>query len=356
MRLYASFSAHSLTKPFRPIFLTSRLRKTSIRPYPTSHLHTTPTTPAQTTTMASTSDPLTIPPSQTPLDGIESAKRKAAFHAIHAHFSSTHTFIGIGSGSTIVYGVEAIKHHLTLQPPASGRMLWFVPTGWNSRKVIESFGLIPIAFDSLPANTVLDVCFDGADEVDEELNCIKGGGACLFQEKLVACRSKKFVCIADYRKDQRRLLTKWKSVPIEVAPIAHASVLRSLKLLGSTDAKLREHSLAKTGPIQTDQSFYIIDAEFPPLLTSADIAAGKDGSGKNGVWEVETLARRIKEIVGVLEVGLFCGLDGVAAQAQGAAGQGGQKPVAVYFGAEDGGVVVKRRGEGGKGCVEEKLG
>jgi ribose 5-phosphate isomerase A len=43
---------------------------------------------------------------------------------------------------------------------------------------------------------MLDVAFDGADEVDDDLNCIKGGGACLFQEKLVATRAKKFVCIA----------------------------------------------------------------------------------------------------------------------------------------------------------------
>jgi ribose 5-phosphate isomerase A len=42
----------------------------------------------------------------------------------------------------------------------------------------------------------LDVAFDGADEIDEDLNCIKGGGACLFQEKLVATSAKKFVCVA----------------------------------------------------------------------------------------------------------------------------------------------------------------
>lgn len=55
---------------------------------------------------------------------------------------------------------------------------------------------MPMGFDSLPENVMLDVAFDGADEVDDDLNCIKGGGACLFQEKLVATRSKKFVCIA----------------------------------------------------------------------------------------------------------------------------------------------------------------
>lgn len=55
---------------------------------------------------------------------------------------------------------------------------------------------MPMGFDSLPEKVMLDVAFDGADEVDDELNCIKGGGACLFQEKLVATRAKKFVCIA----------------------------------------------------------------------------------------------------------------------------------------------------------------
>lgn len=277
------------------------------------------------------------------LDKIESAKRKAAFKAVQDHFRSDMRFVGIGSGSTIVYGVEAIKAHLENNPPPANHMNWFVPTGWNSRKVIEAAGLLPIAFDSLPADAMLEVCFDGADEVDEELNCIKGGGACLFQEKLVACRSKKFVCIADYRKDQKRLLTNWPSIPIEVAPIAHASVLRELKLIGSPDAKLREHSLAKTGPIQTDQSFYIIDAPFKTLLTASDTAKGQSGEGKDGIWDVDTLAARIKQINGVLEVGLFHGVNGV--QAQRAGMQGGQRPVAVYFGMEDGEVRVRKAKE-----------
>ena len=273
------------------------------------------------------------------VDRVEAAKRKAAHRAVEEHFRSDMRFTGIGSGSTIIYGVEAIKQHLINHPPPQGHMNWFVPTGWNSRKVIEQAGLIPIAFDSLPGDAMMDVCFDGADEVDEELNCIKGGGACLFQEKLVACRSKKFVCIADYRKNQTRLLTKWPSIPIEVAPIAHASVLRELKLLGSSAPVLREHSLSKTGPIQTDQSFYIIDAPFKTLLTSLDIKNGADGSGKDGQWDVDTLAVRIKEINGVLEVGLFHGMNGEQTQAAGL--QGGQKPIAVYFGLEDGEVYVK---------------
>ncbi|RMX90759.1 hypothetical protein D0867_15239 [Hortaea werneckii] len=281
----------------------------------------------------------TNPTMSAELSAVESAKRKAAYRAVAEHFRSDMRFVGIGSGSTIVYGVEAIKEHLQKNPPPANHMNWFVPTGWNSRKVIEAAGLIPIAFDSLPGDSVMDVCFDGADEVDEELNCIKGGGACLFQEKLVACRSKKFVCIADYRKNQKRLLTQWPSIPIEVAPIAHASVLKELKAIGSPDPKLREQTVAKAGPIQTDQSFYIIDAPFPKLLTTLDAKNGMDGSGKNGQWDITTLAERIKQMSGVLEVGLFHGMNGYEAQAAGL--PGGQKPVAVYFGMEDG-EVLKR--------------
>lgn len=267
---------------------------------------------------------------------VEAAKKKAAFAAVADHFTSTMRFVGIGSGSTIVYGVEAIKAHLAANPPPPNHINWFVPTGWNSRKVIEAAGLTPIAFDSLPPDAQLEVAFDGADEVDDELNCIKGGGACLFQEKLVASRSKKFVCIADYRKNQKRLLTNWPTIPIEIAPIAYASVIRELVALGSVKPILREHTLSKTGPVQTDQSFYIIDAPFPTLLTAEDVKAGKDGSGKDGIWEVETLSKAIKAIAGVLEVGIFSGLNGIQAQAAGL--QGGQKPVAVYFGTAEGDV------------------
>ena len=65
--------------------------------------------------------------------------------------------------------------------------------------MILEAGLKDLKFDSLPANTLIDVAFDGADEIDDDLNCIKGGGACLYQEKLVATQAKKFVCVAGKR-------------------------------------------------------------------------------------------------------------------------------------------------------------
>lgn len=122
---------------------------------------------------------------------IEAAKKAAAIEAVRNHFPENPRFVGIGSGTTIVYVVEAIKN--------SGidvSRVGFVPTGYQSKQLIIKAGLVPIEFDALPDSAMLDVAFDGADEVDEDLNCIKGGGACLYQEKLVAMRAKSFICVA----------------------------------------------------------------------------------------------------------------------------------------------------------------
>lgn len=130
--------------------------------------------------------------SNLPSTPIEIAKRNAAQRAVHEHFDPRARYIGIGSGSTIVYVVEAIT---ALEYPNTSNIL-FVPTGYQSRQVIYNAGLKDVKFDSLPKDVLIDVAFDGADEVDEELNCIKGGGACLYQEKLVATQAKKFICVA----------------------------------------------------------------------------------------------------------------------------------------------------------------
>jgi ribose 5-phosphate isomerase A len=123
---------------------------------------------------------------------MESAKRNAAQRAVADHFDPSYTYIGIGSGTTIVYVVEAI----TALGADITKSMKFVPTGYQSRQVIVNAGLTPLAFDSRPRDTVIEVAFDGADEIDEDLNCIKGGGACLYQEKLVATHARKFICVA----------------------------------------------------------------------------------------------------------------------------------------------------------------
>lgn len=300
----------------------------------------------------------------TQLSAIESAKRAAARLAVKEHFNPGARYVGIGSGSTIVYVVEAIQE---LKDPRIHN-IHFVPTGYQSRQVrsenivivlplvgkltgtnqvILRAGLKDLKFDSLPADTLIEVAFDGADEIDDDLNCIKGGGACLYQEKLVATQASKFICVADHRKLQPRLLTHWPTIPIEVEPLAVTTVISALKRLGSSAPFVREGHIQKAGPIKTDQDNFIIDAPFPSLLLHADIEqAAKQGvkelkgQGEDGQWEVEALAKEIKAIEGVLSVGLFVGENGLQARAKGKIA-GGQKPVAAYFGMEDGSVAVR---------------
>jgi ribose 5-phosphate isomerase A len=122
---------------------------------------------------------------------IEAAKRAAAVKAVRDNFPANARFVGIGSGTTVKYVVEAIKD---LGRDVSS--IGFIPTGYQSKQLVINAGLVPVEFDALPDDTKLDIAFDGADEVDDDMNCIKGGGACLYQEKLVAMRSKIFVCVA----------------------------------------------------------------------------------------------------------------------------------------------------------------
>ena len=160
--------------------------------------------------------------------------------------------------------------------------------------------------------------------------------------------------MADYRKRQDRLLTNWPTIPIEVAPLAERKVIAALKALGSPEPKLRNTLLEKSGPLKTDQDFYIVDAPFKALLTQGDVEAGKGkGDGSDGTWEVNTISRAIKGLAGVLEVGIFSGLNGIEAQEMRTKAEGvgavavGQKPIAVYFGMQDGSIKV-RTAEGEK--------
>ncbi|KAH8728809.1 ribose 5-phosphate isomerase A-domain-containing protein [Phaeosphaeriaceae sp. PMI808] len=332
------------TVDLRPVSINLRFNISHhIRSFPTK-----PTTSFTTTTTNyfckhfSTSHSLRKNTPNMSDSAVEAAKRAAAQQAVKDHFNPNSTHVGIGSGTTIVYVVEAIKK-LSTNPN-----ILFVPTGYQSRQLVINAGLTPIAFDTLPDDVMLDVAFDGADEVDAELNCIKGGGACLFQEKLVAERARKFVCVADYRKRQDRLLTNWPTIPIEVAPLSQRKVVAALKLLGSTNPKLRTTLLEKSGPLKTDQDFFIVDAPFKTLLTAADVQAGMGkGDGSDGTWEVNAISKAIKGLTGVLEVGIFAGLNGVDAQALREKGEatsavaGGQRPIAVYFGMADGSVKLR---------------
>ncbi|KAL9627951.1 MAG: hypothetical protein Q9164_007440, partial [Protoblastenia rupestris] len=109
--------------------------------------------------MSTSVPPTDIPATLPPID-IETAKLNAANLAVREHFPPNPSYIGIGSGSTIVYVVEAIK---ALNHPNIANIA-FVPTGYQSRRVIHDAGLRDIKFDSLPNGALIDVAFDGADE------------------------------------------------------------------------------------------------------------------------------------------------------------------------------------------------
>ncbi|XXG95064.1 Sulfite reductase [NADPH] subunit beta [Hypoxylon texense] len=280
---------------------------------------------------------------------IESAKRAACRQAVADHFDPSFTYVGIGSGSTVAYVVEAIAE----KGASVTSKMKFVPTGSGSTALIRNAGLsvlqvpdllLEVGFHPDAEGTAaaaaaaagedhqpIDIYFDGADEVDAELNCIKGGGACHFQEKLVSRLSKRFICVADSRKKVDRLLTSWAYVPVEVSPMGAEYVRRELLRLGSKDPKIRTSGPTFIRTI-TDNHNHIIDAPFPTLLLNGE--ADKLDPAK-GLWTPDALLARIKRIFGVLEVGIFSGLNGPQVANLGTDVEG-VKPVKAYFGTPDG--------------------
>ncbi|KAG2195652.1 hypothetical protein INT47_002891 [Mucor saturninus] len=213
---------------------------------------------------------------------IEEGKKLAAYRAVDEYITADHKVIGIGSGSTVVYVVERI-----LQRPELKHIV-YIPTSFQSKLLIIDGGLTLGSIEQYPE---IDVTIDGADEVDSDLNVIKGGGACQFQEKVVAEAAKKFVIVADFRKKSKLLGTEWtKGVPIEVVPMTYQSVMKSIdtKLsLKPLSSKLRM-AVNKAGPVVTDNGNFVIDTHFGPIQNPL------------------ALLREIKLLTGVYEVGLFC--------------------------------------------------
>ncbi|TFY73559.1 hypothetical protein EWM64_g10453 [Hericium alpestre] len=144
-------------------------------------VNTTPMRPTADTTLSTllTHAQATIDAGSQKLSTIESSKRLAAWTAVDKHVLPEHKVIGIGSGSTVPYVVERI----IAQGQEVNRERVFIPTGFQSKELIVQAGLLLGDVDQYPT---LDVTIDGADEVDRDLNCIKGGGACHLREKVLA--------------------------------------------------------------------------------------------------------------------------------------------------------------------------
>ncbi|XP_034179830.1 ribose-5-phosphate isomerase isoform X2 [Osmia lignaria lignaria] len=160
-----------------------------------------------------------------------------------------------------------------------------IPTSFQARQLILNNQLTLGDLETYPK---LDCAIDGADEVDSEMNLIKGGGGCLLQEKIVASCANQFVIIADYTKNSQKLGEQYKKgIPIEVIPMAYVAIQRRVEDNYGGDVKIRM-ALAKAGPVVTDNGNFILDWNFPQDLNN---------------WN--TINTEIKMMPGVVETGLF---------------------------------------------------
>ena len=117
---------------------------------------------------------------------VEDAKKKAAITAVDTHVKN-HMILGIGSGSTVVYAVERLVEHVKKEK----LQIICIPTSFQSYQLITNNNLTLGSLDNYPE---IDLVIDGADEIDSNLNLIKGGGGCHVQEKIIASNSKKMIC------------------------------------------------------------------------------------------------------------------------------------------------------------------
>lgn len=184
--------------------------------------------------------------------------------------------LGIGSGSTVELAVIEIGRRIKDE----GIKVYGVPTSHQIAMIASEVGISVLS----PLSAVqIDWAFDGADEVDDRHNLIKGRGAAMLNEKIVARISKKLVIIVTEDKLVKSLGEKFP-VPVEVIPGSWHFVSKELSALGANKVKLRMAS-EKYGPIITENGNFVLDAHF------ANIA--------------EDLERQIKTLTGVVESGLF---------------------------------------------------
>lgn len=209
-------------------------------------------------------------------------KRSAAEHAVRRYVESGMT-LGLGTGSTAAFAVHYIAELLR-----AGTLKNIIAFGTSRATWDEAVRLnIPMMSEDLP--TSLDLTIDGADEVDPQLNLIKGGGGALLREKLVAQSTAREVIVVDESK-LSPLLGKHHVVPVEVLPFGWRSSARYLQGLG---AKWVVRCDANGQEYRTDQGNMILDCDFGPIQSPAQLADQLNGRA------------------GILEHGLFVGLSHV---------------------------------------------
>src|SRR5262245_17569903 len=204
-------------------------------------------------------------------------KQEAAERAVE--LVSSGMVVGLGTGSTAIFAVRRIGEWLR-----AGRLrdVVGVPTSRAIEAEARRLG-IPLAFDGARE---IDLTIDGADEVDPDLELIKGGGGALFHEKIVAQASRREIIVVDDAKLSPRLGTEW-AVPVEIVPFAWRSQARYLESLG---ARVTRRPGADGQPFVTDEGNWILDCAFGPIASPRE------------------LAERLDARTGIVEHGLFIGL------------------------------------------------
>jgi ribose 5-phosphate isomerase A len=209
----------------------------------------------------------------------DAAKRNAAYAAVE-HVKDG-MVVGLGSGTTAAYAILALgerRKHENFQ-------ILGVPSSYQAFQLAVQSG---IAVTTLEEHPEVDVNIDGADQIDPSLNLIKGMGAALAREKIVAASARINIFIADQAKRVKVLGEGNQPVPIEVLPFGIALVRRRVQALGGSTL-LRE-TKGKLGPVISDNGNAIMDTAF--------------GEIKDAV----SLEQKLKMIPGVAETGLFIGL------------------------------------------------
>jgi len=206
-------------------------------------------------------------------------KRQAAERAVE--FLESGMMVGLGAGSTAVFAVRQIGALL-----GQGRLrdVVGVPCSRLVAEEAKRVG-IPLA-DLAESRPIIDVTIDGADEVDPDMNLIKGGGGALLHEKIVAQASRREIIVVDEAKLSAALGTHF-ALPVEVVEFGWPSQARFIESLGARVTVRRD---GEGGLYRTDQGNLILDCAFGPIRDPA------------------ALASRLGARAGLVEHGLFLGL------------------------------------------------
>ena len=205
-------------------------------------------------------------------------KRMAALKA--AELVQDGMRLGLGTGSTARHFVDAVGEKVR-----AGMRLVCVPTSEATRAHAESLGIPLTTLDETPE---LDLTVDGADEFDDQLRLIKGGGAALLREKIVAAASFRMVVIADSAKHVKML--GQFPLPVEVTPFGLGATRRAVEAAAHAagcSGEIRLRMAMNAAPLLTDGGHYILDGHF------------------GSIPDPEGLAEQLNRVPGVMEHGLF---------------------------------------------------